>query len=483
MILTFALPLAQALELGAISMAHVPAKPMASVAFSMSPAVFSTFARRVGGVAFTNTATSSDGSAIVGIAYRPDAADGARLQVSVRTADGKTSLHPLQVADWIHVPLARLVATSDTGAVTLFGELEDSEQQRALRDQEDAMIANYHPKLVDTLLGLRLLQADMLIIEENATDLFKDKGSYILGYGEPKPTQDDLRRNATGFSAVRGWMKRQPEAFVSYVTGDVGSKITYAVKGGKLVVKGNPTWHCWRFNTDEQDKTLMQYARKLSPDAYVAFSLAELQERIGKALDKVARQARQKGTSGQQANEDEAAIHGIAAVYSDTAADILAVSKGRPLTIIDRTQLEKAHAQDDAGALVDLFSAADTKVERMIKQDSANFQKIRQEIAAMYKSARPALDKISVIQMPKYSSALSAEIRKQGGVNPVVFETLQKSVQVAALLRAAKASNPEAYQRYVSSLATVPLKFTSPAAGYVLRTPTVYPRAKPEPRS
>lgn len=465
------LPLAQALELGAMSMAHVPAKSMSTIAFSTSPKVFSRFAMAVGGVAFTNTATSTDGSKILGLVYNASAPDGARLRIKVETADGKVQTLPLEAPDWIHIPLARFVASDATGAVTLFGELEDAAQERRFKEENHAMIANYHPALKDTLLGLRLLQADMLIIENNATDLFKDKGKYILGKGEAAPSQQDLRRNHAGFTAVKHWIGKQSEEFTSYVTGDVGSTIQYSVTNEKLNISGTPNWYCWRHNDKKIDDAVMRNARTMSSDAFVIFSIRSLDERIKKAvLDRL----RTTSAASEEAR-DAAAKKSAELVVKKTAGDILShpESTGK-LTLIKRAELERAYSVSDTKEIYRLFKSAIGQLNSIEEKDE-RIDKIRQEFSTLSQANEKAAEQVAVIQMKKYSEALSVEIRKAGGINPPVFDALQKSVHIAAVMRAAKAKDPDGYKQYVASIKQVPLKFSNPP-GYVLQTPTVYPR-------
>jgi hypothetical protein len=178
--LTFGLSSALALDIGTRSLLVAEAAPMKSLTLAPTRASFTRFAVRVGGVAFTTTASSGDGSRILGIRYEPSAPDGTRLVLDLLGTNGKQVAAALPAMDWVALPLARFVDTGAHGAVTLFGSLKDPAEEAKYRSGREAMIANYHAEVKDTLVGLRLLQADMTLIENQTDDIFKDNGRYLL---------------------------------------------------------------------------------------------------------------------------------------------------------------------------------------------------------------------------------------------------------------------------------------------------------------
>ena len=141
------------------------------------------FFRGVGGVAFSAVAKGQLGQAVTELRYDPTAPD--------RAAPG--DLH--QLPKWLdhhrarrHLRLAigadRRIADDENGsAVTLFGRLSDQAREAETHSARGRVI-NYHPQLDNTLLGLRLFQADILIFQPNAADLFSQNGRAILGAGE-----------------------------------------------------------------------------------------------------------------------------------------------------------------------------------------------------------------------------------------------------------------------------------------------------------
>ena len=474
------LPIAQALELGALSLAHVPAHPMSSVTFSRAPSGFAAFARAVGGVAFIGTAASTDGTSISRLRYDAAAPDGRRLLAEIRRSNGVKETVTVEAYDWILVPLARLVATDATGAVTLFGSLKDSDLQEELVREKNAMIANYHPALENTLLGLRLLQADMMPFEENATDLFKERGQYILGAGEVAPNDGDLKANRAAFRKVSQWAEQQPFRHTSYITGDVDNKVTFATQGGKLKLTGEPTWYCWRHDDEKTEAVIADMARSLSPDAFALLMLSRLDERSEIELRRLQRAspAQVQGSSPSSgialmARAESEAYRALGKlIIAQMAAS---PSGGRGATLLDKASLTNALAQKDASRLESLFGEAQERAEALRDKSPDRFQSLDKEIEAIGPKIREAIEALPVVQMGQYSAGFSRRIADERGINPVVYDALRRSVQVAALFRSAKQVDADGFQQFVQSLRQVTPGVSQPR-GYRVNTPTVYPR-------
>jgi hypothetical protein len=103
------------------------------------------------------------------------------------------------IYDWQLVPIARFADSDNGAAMTLFGKLEDEQFQQQILD-EDGRVMNYHPAFDNTLVGLRLMQADILLFDENATDLPRNARGYVLGAGESSP---NVGANQQRFEAVQ----------------------------------------------------------------------------------------------------------------------------------------------------------------------------------------------------------------------------------------------------------------------------------------
>lgn len=240
--LVFAVALALAqemLQLGSMSYARAEA-PHLRMAVSTSPRFF----RMVGGVAFSAIAEGSDDLHVTGLRYDPSAADGSRLLVTVQRRDQAMQVRPL-IFDWELIPIARFARDENGSAMTLFGQLKDKTLERQVLDRQDRII-NYHPALDNTLLGQRLFQADILIIQPNAAHVFRDGRGLLLGAGEGG---HDPQRNLQAFNTVQRWQEDQAskgDVYQSYVVGDIDRKVTFDVKGGRLVFSGQPYWAAWK---------------------------------------------------------------------------------------------------------------------------------------------------------------------------------------------------------------------------------------------
>jgi hypothetical protein len=102
------------------------------------------------------------------------------------------------IYDWQLLPIAKLADSPYTACFTLYGDRQGIQDDSVRRDLEEngGSVVAYHPALKDTLLGLRLMQLDMLIGSEDAADLPKLKNQYLLGDGERAPLLVSNRRAA-----------------------------------------------------------------------------------------------------------------------------------------------------------------------------------------------------------------------------------------------------------------------------------------------
>jgi hypothetical protein len=203
------------------------------------------FFRGVGGVAFSAVAQGQAGQVVTALRYDPTAADGQRLLVTIRSQDGSAHTARGRIYDWQLVPTAEYALDENGSAVTLFGSLQDKSME-SLTLITGGRVINYHPKLQDTLLGLRLFQADILIIQPNAADLFKENGRIILGAGEGNHS---LPENQARFRQIVAWQESQESIgnqFQSYVVGDLDQPVTFTAVDGSMTFTGRPFWNAWR---------------------------------------------------------------------------------------------------------------------------------------------------------------------------------------------------------------------------------------------
>ncbi len=229
------------LELGGLAYSRAAA-PALRMPVTRSAGFFS----RVGGVAFSAVANGEDGLFVSGLRYEASAADGQRLAVTLRRPDGTTLTVRPHIFDWQLVPIARYAMDENGSAVTLFGRLQDKNLEARTRAARNGRAINYNPRLDNTLVGLRLLQADMLIIYPDAADLFREGSRILLGAGEQG---HDLTANQRRFAALAEWQEEQSlrgNEYQSYVVGDIDQHVTFSVRNGTLTFTGRPYWDAWR---------------------------------------------------------------------------------------------------------------------------------------------------------------------------------------------------------------------------------------------
>jgi len=188
------------------------------------------FLSSVGGVAFGAVASPgpvlADGA--VRLTYDASKPDGQRLAVVVH---GKS--FPQDLPDWVLIPVAFYADSDFHACASLFGPETNSEQY-------DIM---YHPALEDTVLGLRILQADILFFDlESTWRLPARDGKTVLGLGEALPETMDWNSAESIQDAFAG------SDFDSWVLTDQNERITVDLVDGKLRFLGQPYYYFWTAN-------------------------------------------------------------------------------------------------------------------------------------------------------------------------------------------------------------------------------------------
>lgn len=198
---------------------------------------------RTGGIAFGRVAEQAGNHEIVKIKYEANSPNGKRLRLFFDGPKGKVTI-TAPLPDWMLVPIARIATYNEVTLITAFGHLPNPDREETLNNL-GYFILNYHPYLKDTLLGLRLMQADMLVFRPEAADFPRnDDGDYWLGLGETAP---DATNNEDRLEALFDKMATNDGyPFQSYVITDHQQSITFDMKGDNLVLTGHPYWYSWR---------------------------------------------------------------------------------------------------------------------------------------------------------------------------------------------------------------------------------------------
>lgn len=190
------------------------------------------FVSGVGGVAFNVVAVPSAALKEKGVVphYAKEMTDGHRLRVLVGDEAVEAAL-----PDWMLVPIVKYADSPFDACVSLFG----------LNTNDTVYDIVYHESFRNTLLGLRLLQADMLLFDiEETWRLPQRNGIVVLGFGETAPRGLDQRNAEIIESAL------SDGSFQSWVMTDQNEEVLFSVRGGHLELTGAPYYYFWTSNVE-----------------------------------------------------------------------------------------------------------------------------------------------------------------------------------------------------------------------------------------
>ena len=214
------------------------------------------FVSRVGGVAFSGIAKPGEmiGDKAIALHYDKTAPDGQRLRVMV---EGLRDVFA-DVPDWILIPTAKFANTNFDACVSLFGPNTNA----------TAYDIVYHASFQNSLLGLRLLQADMMLFNLGETWRLPQRGGvFVLGAGESAPQQMDQDSAQVIDSALSGG------SFQSWVMTDQGEEVILNWADGRLELTGEPYYYFWSSDVEavqEEKLRLREQAEALRKAGRVA---------------------------------------------------------------------------------------------------------------------------------------------------------------------------------------------------------------------
>ena len=385
-------PVAAALELGNAIFGNAPAKPLA-ISRDAGPS----FLRLTGGIAFANEAEGRDGSVVSALRYDPAAPDGSRLSVTITRPDGSTQDVSGALFDWELVPVARHAGDVNDAAFTYFGELESAEREREAL-AEGFRVLNYHEAFANTLIGLRLMQLDFLMIsalQSDAMYLPKEAGKTLLGNGEAESlfigdaieagVRQYEQANFARLAAFKA--KTDPivlnQSYRSYVAGDYErASPTFAINSaGELEFSSGIYWYFWNDPEAAAIETNIDFYNQMV--------------RIYNYLD----------------GADET----LAAEQTGLSVD------------------EQARYRDYANQAID-------KSSDEIKKQAARLEAINADTDR------------EVNEIPAVSRQLNQYLREYQGLNPLILRAGDRVAWYSALFRHFEVRDPKAYQVFVERL-------------------------------
>lgn len=236
------------LTLGEATLSYVKAKALLrseSLSTALRGVSGVRYLGRVGGVAFDKVAMPAEGLTISSLQlnYSSFREDGKRFTVTLNGNEVQADIY-----DWELVPIAKYANSIHTACFTLFGDLDDDSRAQSIREN-GGRILNYHPEFVNTLLGLRLFQLDILIVEPTISiDLPKEANRYLLGKGERSP---DILSNRLGYYGFQSAFKKSNQDYRSYLICDQKRTIKFGAQNNSLFITGEPFYYFWKYNTDQ----------------------------------------------------------------------------------------------------------------------------------------------------------------------------------------------------------------------------------------
>lgn len=186
---------------------------------------------RVGGVAFGDTAIPSLflREVSIKIDYDTSNEDGYRLRLIY---DGDT-IHPF-LPDWQLIPIANFADDTINSCVSIL----DSNNTSIYGYQ-----ISYHNDFINTLLGLRLLQADLSLLDlRSYWELPQVDNKIKLGFGEANTIKPNSLIVSTELNMIL-----ESEEIKSWVLTDAEEGIIFTINNGELKFQGDPYFYFWKF--------------------------------------------------------------------------------------------------------------------------------------------------------------------------------------------------------------------------------------------
>ena len=389
------------LELGPQRLLTVPAKTLRTRTRISGGGVRWGTVMRVGGVSFDTVATPADNFDVstVAINYLSTAPDGERLSVVIDDQRAFTRIY-----DWQLIPIARFADSEFDSCFTLFGELEN-EQEEAELARLDGYAPNYHESFKNTLMGLRLFQLDNLIINDYSWDLVKNGGVYILGAGESAPS---IRQNQMAQANFRRLNPDLVDGFDSYLISGRRRRAVFRVEGSRLIIEGQPSY---------------TFVRRTDP-SNAEFEAADL--RVEKEV-----RAQLEGR-----NEREATVWLIDQVVAEAE------------------KYDKSVGDDDlikSPAFQQLLSIEG----RTARRTTLTRESLR-SLFVLLIDLRVRVELLKAWELPVLNESISSQTAGLRAINPAVWDAGVNVLRYAAFFRYCKQQNPAQWRLFMSQIARAP---------------------------
>jgi hypothetical protein len=197
------------------------------------------FVGRVGGVNFEGVINLSNYE--IDLDYDSSLADGRRATV---TLNGTKYTLPLY--DWELKPIVNYANTKHTAVVSIFGEGPDNTNYYYI---------DYHPAFLDTHLGMRLVQSDIILMDPMTFSEAPTSGNKPVYFpGESRQISADQRMIlALKISALLN------EKYQAWVLTDTDVDYGLTDNGGVLQVTTTPYFYFWKSDISDHERMLSEY--------------------------------------------------------------------------------------------------------------------------------------------------------------------------------------------------------------------------------
>jgi hypothetical protein len=368
------------------------------------------FVSEVGGVAFETAAQPGKGmeGKTVSVHYDHANPDGSRLLVKV---DGKA--YRQAIYDWQLAPIVGFVNTPYTGLVSLFGKGKKPKEYYYIK---------YHEAMHNTLLGLRLLHADILFISLwynwNLPALNEKQ---VLAAGEAKPDFKSSRKAAAKLQKIM--MKHK---WRSWVLTDIGTQPVFSLAKGKFSISANPYYYFWNLSQADHDtrqKKIREYNASIPQHSVEVRKFNQMIRQLPARLDAYNALVR-KHNNSLDPND-----------------------KQRIKTELDNRQVQ-----------IDSLREEIQKRRQAIRDERARLDELAAEIR------RPLFEEVAPL-----TSAMKAGAALIKKYNPAVYDAYVNTARYAAFFRWVKKNHPENWSRFSARMTQV-----SPEPG--IKTPGMMER-------
>ncbi|MBC8185349.1 hypothetical protein H8E88_30005 [candidate division KSB1 bacterium] len=365
----------------------------------------------VGGIAFELEAVPVESLLVESLAlsYNPQQEDGSRFLLSVNDKAVYAELY-----DWQLIPIAFYADSPYFACFTFFGHLLDKQQEKSVREK-GGKIVNHHPALLNTLLGLRLMQSDLLLMYGDCADLPKKGNTYILGNGESEP---DVWRNRNGLNNIIRKLQNMKSdhgmKYRSYLISDYKQDIRFSIQNDTLQIRGNPFFYCWHYKYEE-----MGEAKQLKFQKKV---ISDIDQELGKANKQ----------SGGTFNRRSWYIEKL---------------------LIELKRYEESYRIYSAGTVIDVLRLNEENARRSFldRYATSSLQEILVDLIYNMAMHEPVF-------LKEYSEQLSANPVELRAMNPAVWDATTNTMRFAAFFRYCKSHFSDEWQIFLKQIDQVSIE-------------------------